>query len=272
MELGVRVLLVTIALGLIVAILLDGYRKIKRHRNQLRFKLDPIEDLDHPLPLTSELSTPRKATPHPHEARFDTPENAYQLSISTPVSNSTPSPHPISNTSTPSTASSFSKDQQRKKSPSQYQDVIMLNLVAPNGTQILGDALLKAILLSGMKFGSNAVFHYQESDHLDNNTVFSLVNLLKPGTFELDSINTLKTPGICIYMPLPGPINPAASFETFLLTAHKIAKTLNLEIKDELHRPLSETALLHARSKALAFSAQTPDDDHAKVSDNTTPA
>ena len=122
---------------------------------------------------------------------------------------------------------------------------------------IEGEALLKALLLCGMRFGEKSLFHYYENQGERDKAIFSLVNLVQPGTFILDEIDRFTSPGICMFMSLPGPKDPIAGFEIFILTAHKIAKKLNLELHDELHRPLTEESLKHAQCKVLQFKPNT---------------
>lgn len=112
---------------------------------------------------------------------------------------------------------------------------LALLLAEREGTHIHGVKIHSALKSHGMVFGVNQVYHRMDS----GKPVFSAANLLKPGTLNPADAMHLATPGLSLYMQLPGPGNPQEGFNDFISTAESLARNLNAELLDTKKRPLT---------------------------------
>ena len=70
--------------------------------------------------------------------------------------------------------------------------------------------------------------------------MFSVASLVKPGTHDPAEAEGFATPGLSVFLQLPGPLRPVAAFQDMLDTARGLARALNAELYDSEQRaPLS---------------------------------
>ncbi len=331
MEIGLREMLIFMAIIVIAVIALDIFKRMRHNRQALKFKLEPIpETLDDPLAV--EIGAVRKAYQDPAQhARFDNIDEAYddierpqlqqlktaQHSKSSTTVKESPQTQPIvndevppskphsSSVSSPRVASEATKAaaQQRAANKSNSRnrsygtdpkiqaapatvaptDVIILNIMARPQNHFTGEAIVKAALMCGLRYGENQIFHFYEpcgptlrTSTKKENAIFSLVNIVKPGIFDLDKMQDFTSPGLCIFMSIPGPENIETSFQKMLMVAHKLANQLDTDLYDDLHNLLTQKRLkqMHERIVQLhqAQLQNTPGSLHEVHSDNSTHA
>jgi cell division protein ZipA len=114
--------------------------------------------------------------------------------------------------------------------------LIGLYIAEHEGTNILGPKIHAALAARGLRYGVRRIYHRYAGDH----TQFSVASLVKPGSLDPAEAEGFATPGLSIFMVLPGPSSPVEAFEDMLDTARGLAKALNAELYDtELRAPLS---------------------------------
>lgn len=84
-----------------------------------------------------------------------------------------------------------------------------------------------------------------------------MVNVVKPGVFDLDSMQEIVTPGVTFLMPLPGANDTAAAFEAMLETAMVLVRNLGGELKDENHSVMTAQTIEFARQRVQEFERRT---------------
>jgi cell division protein ZipA len=145
---------------------------------------------------------------------------------------------------------------EKKKAPataSPTTDVIAINLSCKQNL-INGEDLLKVVLNNGLRFGDMGLFHRIDSlADEEGGKLFSLVNMVKPGSFDVDAMASLETPGVCLFMTLPGPQAPRGAFETMLETAQRIASSLDCDLRDESQSALTKQTIAHYRQRIDDF-------------------
>lgn len=132
-------------------------------------------------------------------------------------------------------------------------DVIAINLSSKQNL-INGEDLLKVVLNNGLRFGEMGLFHRLDSlADEEGGKLFSLVNMVKPGSFDVDAMAKLQTPGVCLFMTLPGPQAPRGAFETMLEAAQRIASVLDCDLRDESQSALTQQTIAHYRQRIDDF-------------------
>lgn len=118
--------------------------------------------------------------------------------------------------------------------------------------RINGNILLQALNKAGLSFGKGDIFHYK----LENNVLFSVANMLNPGTFDLNKINDFSTPGVVMFMHLPGPRNGRTMLVRFLMVAHTLAQELDAVLLDENREKLDYQDLHDLEQEAKLYQAE----------------
>ncbi len=83
------------------------------------------------------------------------------------------------------------------------EEVIVINVMAKQGESFAGSDLLPILMQHGMRLGKMSIFH-QHADNSDNGpVVFSMANMVKPGTFDITQMDEFSTPGVSFFLQLP---------------------------------------------------------------------
>jgi len=147
-----------------------------------------------------------------------------------------------------------------KKKPARKSEmIIVLYVIAQRETGFAGAAVLTALEDLGLKHGDMKIFHHYGIGELKvEQPVFSLANMVEPGTFNPQQMPNLTTPGIVLFMRLPGPFGGRVAFELMLNNAQKIAEWLDGSVKDERHVPLTPQTINRLRERIANFEQRSP--------------
>ena len=133
--------------------------------------------------------------------------------------------------------------------------VIVINIMARPGLEFKGEMLTSAFDHAGLKFGDMDIFHRaQKTDSGDNVSLFSLSNMVNPGTFNISDMSSIKTPGLSLFMQLPGPADGLKTFEKMLSTAQNLKKELDGELCDETRSALTYQTISHLKEQIKEYS------------------
>ncbi|MGQ9425343.1 cell division protein ZipA [Gilvimarinus sp. F26214L] len=128
-------------------------------------------------------------------------------------------------------------------------EVLVINVMAPKGEHFRGDLLLETVLDCGMRFGSMNIFHH----HQGKAVLYSMANIVVPGTFDLATMREFSTPGVSLFLALPVEADSSQAFERMLTTARAIASDLGGEMKDENRSVMTAQTVEHYRSRIKEF-------------------
>jgi cell division protein ZipA len=134
--------------------------------------------------------------------------------------------------------------------------IVTVTLLAPQGTKFSGPKLLDAIKKVGMVYGDMGIFHRPAPDDFSGPPLFSLANILQPGHFDLDKIEPLSTPGIAVFMRLPGAVRGSEAFKEMVNAVDRLATLLHASVCDERRRPIGGVALQAMWDKVIAFDTR----------------
>ncbi|MFC0309963.1 cell division protein ZipA [Gallibacterium trehalosifermentans] len=110
----------------------------------------------------------------------------------------------------------------------QKPEFIMLYVVAPENRQFYGTHIHAVLEELGFIFGEYNIYHR----HLDVNMVnspviFSVANMIQPGTFDPSNFDNFSTVGLTLFMRLPSPGNDIVNFRMLCCAAETLAEKLN---------------------------------------------
>ena len=139
--------------------------------------------------------------------------------------------------------------------PEDVEDLIIFHTILAKETLFSGEKLYKVLENAGLSYGEMNVFHYPGDEKPDTFALFSVANIVEPGTFDLDEAQSLKTPGISLFLRLPTSIGNFHAYEKFLRVANVIATELEGELCDETRSKLTQQAIGHKKEliKKLNF-------------------
>ena len=135
----------------------------------------------------------------------------------------------------------------------EHSEVLVLNVAARDGRVFSGDDLLRVLITSGLKFGDMNIFHKRLSKEHQGTVVFSVANMLNPGTFDLNNMDDFTTLGISFFLALPTPINNLDAFEQMLDVAQEIRATLGGDLKDDHRNAMTGQTIEHYRQRIRDF-------------------
>lgn len=109
------------------------------------------------------------------------------------------------------------------------EKIVTLLIAEREGTSILGQKIHAALQAHGLAFGEHRIYHRLQ----DGKAVFSVANLVKPGVLDPAEQQQFSTPGLAVFMVLPGPVRPQLALQDMLSTTQALAQALNAEVYDE---------------------------------------
>lgn len=132
-------------------------------------------------------------------------------------------------------------------------EVLVLNVIAKDGRVFTGDDLLEVLIASGLKFGDMNIFHKRLSKEHQSTVIYSVANMLNPGTFDLNNMDEFTTLGISFFLALPTAINNLDAFEQMLGVAQEIRDTLDGDLKDDNRNDMTGQTIEHYRQRIRDF-------------------
>lgn len=139
------------------------------------------------------------------------------------------------------------KDKEKLPDKSTVDEVIAINVLAKSGVVFDGSRLLQSCLGAGLKFGDRSIFHRHSNKDGSGRIQFSLANGVKPGTFDIEQLESTQTTIVSLFLCLPGPEEPLKAFGLMEETARNLALDLGGELKDENFSVMTQQTLEHCR-------------------------
>lgn len=134
-----------------------------------------------------------------------------------------------------------------------HSEVLVINVTAKQGRMFTGDDLLHTLIISGLKFGEMNIFHKRLSKDNKSAVIFSVANMLNPGTFDLNKMDEFTTLGISFFLALPAAVNNLDAFEQMLSIAQGVRDTLDGELKDDHRNGMTAQTIEHYRQRVRDF-------------------
>jgi cell division protein ZipA len=129
---------------------------------------------------------------------------------------------------------------------------VSLRLVAAPPERFPGRAVRQALVAEGFVLGRFSIFHKPD---VDRRAILSVASLTKPGTFDLETMDTHRYGGLSLFAVLPGPRPAPEAFEELLSAARNLNERLQGALQDERGNPLTPTRVATIRED---LSAEAP--------------
>lgn len=133
------------------------------------------------------------------------------------------------------------------------EDVIIFNIVMPEGQSIPGAGLLPSLLTLGLKFGSMDIFHRHQDSAGNGPVLFSLASMINPGTFDIDKMETFSTRGLSLFMQLPMNGDESQAFSMMHNAATQLASEFGAQLLDGQRSVVTKQTVQHYEEKVREF-------------------
>ena len=114
-------------------------------------------------------------------------------------------------------------------------DIVVLYILAKPNKQLAGSQVNSSAQAMGLSFGEMNIFHYRKGGR----NVFSLANMLEPGSFDANTIHDIKTTGLTVFMQIQGD-DPLDDLTEMLQRSYQLAGLLDARLCNHRREPLTE--------------------------------
>ncbi len=129
------------------------------------------------------------------------------------------------------------------------RQIITLHIIPRANSVIDGEAILDAVEQLDMAMGEMQIFHHFGVGEMKmEKELFSLANMMEPGSFNFETMENFTTPGLVMFMCLPAVIDGQVVFELMLSTARRMADMFNADVCDENRALINEQKVESIRS------------------------
>jgi len=143
-------------------------------------------------------------------------------------------------------------------SQKQTELMVVLYVVAQEESFFSGMEVVKMLEAMGLKYGNFKIFHHYGVGALKSDqAVFSVANLVEPGTLNPEEMFEVSTPGLAFFMRLPGPFGGRIALELMLKNAKELVESLGGSLQDEAYTPLDNKKIIAMRERIAAFEQRS---------------
>lgn len=143
-----------------------------------------------------------------------------------------------------------------KRASDEFDKIVTLYLAARAGAALHGPDIVVAAEKAGLVYGHMGVFHRLVEGHPERGPVFSVANIMKPGSFDMATIQSMQTPAIAFFLTLPASVPALEAWDTMLPTAQRMSELLDAVVLDDQRNALGRQRIAHIRDELRAYDRQ----------------
>jgi len=133
------------------------------------------------------------------------------------------------------------------------EKIITLFVLAPTGVPFRGSFLMEAMSEAGLQYGDLQIFHSIDRQAGRDDMLFSVANIVEPGTFEPNRMDGFTTQGLVLILQLPGPLDAIKAFDAMVLAARSLAASLEGRLCDATRSVLTRQTISHMREEVVDY-------------------
>ncbi|PJK06310.1 cell division protein ZipA [Lysobacteraceae bacterium NML95-0200] len=137
-----------------------------------------------------------------------------------------------------------------------FDKIVSLFVAARAGQTLRGTDILVAAEKAGLVYGHMNVFHRLIDSRPEAGPIFSVANIMKPGSFDMNEIQTLETPAIAFFLTLPAPVSALEAWESMEPAAQRMAELLDAIVLDEERNALGRQRIMNIREELRSYDRQ----------------
>ena len=206
-----------------------------------RIGVDAPKPARKPVPLETEA----ELTPPAREPREDQQQSAAQPR------------NPGPNGSADDADGKAQKPAESNKAEIGNDRIVAVHVAAGENREFGGRELWDFLHAAGLRHDKMRIFSKTEGNREDGPPIFRVANMLNPGTFEADTMDEFRTPGISLFLLLPAPINNLLAFEQMLAVARRVAEAFDGRVLDASRRHLTAQGIEQARRRIREFDGDS---------------
>jgi cell division protein ZipA len=142
--------------------------------------------------------------------------------------------------------------------PKVEEKLVVLHVMARRPQKFSGKGIESLTKELDLELDEMQIFNKYVDRFSGKKSLYRMVNLVKPGTFDKELINEFETPGLSFVLHLPGPEEGLRAFNIMLSDAKRFAERLNGDLFDESHSRLSPQMTAHLQEDIQLFSLKNP--------------
>lgn len=154
----------------------------------------------------------------------------------------------------PPTVASARSTYGRRPGSAPPERIVSVLVVAGQGeAPFPGPDVVVAAEKAGLEYGAMGIFHRLIAGRPELGPVFSAANLVEPGAFDMNTIRDLRTPGLNLFIQLPGPMSALDAWDAMLPTAQRLAELLGGRVVDDQRNALGRQRVAWIRDDLRAW-------------------
>ena len=139
---------------------------------------------------------------------------------------------------------------EQKKPKKIPANIVVLYILPKQGEELMGSRINSSVQAMGLVFGDMDIYHYQPR----NRSIFSIANMLEPGSFDVDNLDELKTTGLTVFMQITRG-DPLGDLTEMLQRSYQLAGLLGARLCNSKRQPLTEQDAEDYRKRVKDFLA-----------------
>ena len=134
-------------------------------------------------------------------------------------------------------------------------EIIVLNVHCSGDEPFIGTKLFESMQQNGLIYGEMDIFHRHADLSGTGKVLFSVANMMQPGTLQHDDPAEFSTKGISFFMTLPCYGDPDPNFKLMLKTAQLIADDLGANVLDDARNLITPNRIDAYKAQIQKFKA-----------------